>query len=137
MSPGARIIVVLFVVAAVAGGCGGVSPVIYRDNARGVLTTLTLPPNPKPGLSADTAKLAVRFTPAADTIWRRTRQVEKLELFCIWPVKNGGEMTAIDIRLNSKRLTEVVPGDAARARPAAYTCGLHAEPRTPGKAGHG
>jgi hypothetical protein len=124
MSPGAGIVAVLFVVAAVAGGCGGVSPVIYRGNAKGVLMTLTLPP--KPGVTAVQAELAVHFTPAGDTIWRRARQVRKLELFCIWPLKNGGEMTAIDFRLNSKRLTETIPGDAARARPGAYTCGLHA-----------
>lgn len=92
--------------------------------------TLTRP-SKKSALVGTQPTLAIHFTPAAARVWRQAHQTQKQEAFCIWPVKNGGGMSIIDIRLRSKRLALALPSDALST--GAYTCGLHA--RTGGAEG--
>jgi hypothetical protein len=116
-----RAVTVVSVVAAVAGGCGGASPLVYRGGAKGVMMTVTLPPQRDVQVGEST--LAFRFTPAALTALRRG-QAPKLAAFCIWPTKNGGGMWTADTRLTSKRLS-LVMGTVDRPSTGAFTCGLH------------
>lgn len=117
-----------------AGGCGGASPssLDYRGTANGVLITLNVP-GKKSALVGAQPKLAVRFTSAAGTAWRRALHQRKEEAFCVWPEKNGGhEMSSIDVQVRSKHLAVTIPGSVS-ASTGAYTCGLHA--RTGGAGG--
>jgi hypothetical protein len=114
------VVALAFAVTAAAGGCGGVSPLIYRGNAKGVSMTVSLPP--KPGVPVE-SRLVIHFTPTALAVWRRG-QATKLEAFCIWPLKNGGGMWTGGTRLNSKRVS-LGMGTVDRPSTGAYTCGLH------------
>jgi hypothetical protein len=117
-----------------AGGCGGASPSSfeYRGTANGVLITLNVPSKKSEQVGAQ-PMLAVRFTPAAGTAWRRVLHERKEEAFCVWPEKSGGrEMSTTDVQVRSKHLALAIPGSVSTAT-GAYTCGLHA--RTGGASG--
>lgn len=76
--------------------------------------------------------LVIHFTPAASAVWTRAR-AKPVEAFCIWPLKNGGEMTVDDVRLNTKRLVMALGSADDRSSHGAYTCGLRV--RTGGELG--
>lgn len=120
-------------VALMAGGCGGASPSSrdYRGTANGVLITLNVP-SKKSTLVGAQPKLAVRFTPAAGSAWSRVVHLGKEEAFCVWPEKDGSEMSTIDVHVTSKHLVLMFPSSVS-ASTGTYTCGLHA--RTEGASG--
>ena len=129
-----RIVAVACGVALLASGCGGASPssLDYRGTTNGVVITLHVPSKKAEQVGAQ-PELAVRFTTASGTAWRRVLHARKEEAFCLWPEKTGGrEMSTTDVQVRSKHLALAVPGSVS-ASTGAYTCGLHA--RTGGGSG--
>jgi hypothetical protein len=119
-------------IAAVAGGCGGVSRLVYRGQSNGVLMSVTLAPKAAV-IGAGQPTLVIHFTPAAAAVWKRAR-ARRVEAFCIWPLKNGGGSTVNDIRVSTRRLATPLGSIGDRPSHGAYTCGLHV--RTGGEQGN-
>src|SRR6266571_1145270 len=104
---------------ALASGTAAAPTPAYRGAARGVVLILTVLPSRGYGL------LTIRFSTAAEPIRQRALRASRLDVFCAYPLKDGGGIGIAHVTIGSRQRSTTAVVATAYSAERRYTCGLH------------